>query len=58
MIIYKLLDKWGIDGFLDHSDKVTDFYKQRRDVMLAAANKHMTGRVTAYVTHSNKTRNN
>ncbi len=44
MIIYKLLEQWGLDGFLDHTEKVSDFYEQRRDVMLAAAKEHLTGK--------------
>ncbi|XP_071848039.1 kynurenine/alpha-aminoadipate aminotransferase, mitochondrial-like [Apostichopus japonicus] len=43
MIIFKLLEKWGMDGFLAHSEKVAEFYQQRRDVMLRAADKWLTG---------------
>ena len=43
MIIYKLLDTWGLDGFLEHTETVASFYEERRDVMLAAVEKHLTG---------------
>ncbi len=43
MLVYKLLDQWGIEGFKSHIQKVKDFYSQKRDVTLKAAEKHLTG---------------
>lgn len=43
MIILKLLEKWGMEGFLSHTEKVAEFYQQRRDMMLKAAEKWLTG---------------
>jgi kynurenine/2-aminoadipate aminotransferase len=43
MLVYKLLDQWGIDGFRSHIQKVKNFYSQKRDVTLKAAEKHLTG---------------
>ena len=39
----ELISNWGVDGFLGHVGAVQDFYRGRRDVMLAAADKHLTG---------------
>ncbi|KAJ8028785.1 Kynurenine/alpha-aminoadipate aminotransferase, mitochondrial [Holothuria leucospilota] len=43
MIIFKLLEKWGLNGFISHTEKVAEFYLQRRDVMLKATEKWLTG---------------
>merc|ERR1712059_199440 len=40
-----LLDQWGHQGFLDHVDEVEGFYKAGRDLMVVAADKHLTGLV-------------
>ena len=34
---------WGIEGFMNHVTSIEDFYQRRRDIMLEAANKHLTG---------------
>lgn len=43
VIAYELLERWGIDGFMSHVEKIEDFYRHRRDMMLNAADKHLTG---------------
>ncbi|GAB1606308.1 kynurenine/alpha-aminoadipate aminotransferase, mitochondrial-like isoform X1 [Argonauta hians] len=42
-LIYKILEEWGLPGFKDHARKTAEFYKERRDVTLDAANKHLKG---------------
>ncbi|XP_077984374.1 kynurenine/alpha-aminoadipate aminotransferase, mitochondrial-like [Glandiceps talaboti] len=39
----KLLDDWGMDGFKQHVDGVSEFYLERRNLLLASAEKHLTG---------------
>jgi kynurenine/2-aminoadipate aminotransferase len=41
---YSLLEKWGHTGFLEHVDRVADFYRERRNDMVACLDKHMVGR--------------
>ncbi|XP_072171622.1 kynurenine/alpha-aminoadipate aminotransferase, mitochondrial-like [Diadema setosum] len=43
LTLYKLLNNWGVEGFLKHASQVCAFYQQRRDVLLAAMDKHLTG---------------
>lgn len=43
VVMLQTLEKWGHDGFLDHTEKITDFYKQRREQCLKAIEKHLTG---------------
>ncbi|XP_072040491.1 kynurenine/alpha-aminoadipate aminotransferase, mitochondrial-like [Amphiura filiformis] len=43
MIVYKLLEHWGLEEFLRHTEEVSDFYQGRKDVLLAAANEHLQG---------------
>nr|DBA29085.1 TPA: hypothetical protein GDO54_009346 [Pyxicephalus adspersus] len=43
IMTYQLLQKWGVEGFLKHIDRVIDFYKSQRDAMLASADKWLTG---------------
>ena len=38
-----LLQMWGIEGFMDHVTSIEAFYQRRRDIMLEAAHKHLTG---------------
>ena len=38
-----VLDHWKYDGFEQHVEKVSDFYRARKDQCLAAVEKHMTG---------------
>ena len=46
-MVMELLEQWGISGFLDHVAKVEEFYKERRDKMQLAAEKHLTGKLYA-----------
>jgi DNA-binding transcriptional MocR family regulator len=43
VMVMELLSQWGITGFMDHVSKVEEFYKDRRDKMQLAAEKHLTG---------------
>ncbi|XP_071951457.1 kynurenine/alpha-aminoadipate aminotransferase, mitochondrial-like isoform X2 [Antedon mediterranea] len=43
MFVYKLLETWGMERFLKHTQTVSDFYESRRDTFLRAAEKHLTG---------------
>jgi len=45
VVTVALMDQWGHQGFLDHVSEVERFYKARRDLMVAAADKHLTGLV-------------
>ncbi|KAF8150114.1 PLP-dependent transferase [Crassisporium funariophilum] len=42
-IVLKLLDSWGHEGFRIHTEFVSEFYRQKRDVFEAAMNKHLSG---------------
>jgi len=43
VLVMELLNSWGTDGFLNHVDKIENFYKERRDKMICAADKHLNG---------------
>ncbi|XP_077209708.1 kynurenine/alpha-aminoadipate aminotransferase, mitochondrial [Paroedura picta] len=43
LMISQLLQQWGQKGFFDHVDRVIEFYKTQRDVMLSAADKWLKG---------------
>lgn len=43
LMISQLLQQWGEEGFLAHVDRVTDFYRNQRDAILAAAEKWLSG---------------
>nr|XP_056711385.1 kynurenine/alpha-aminoadipate aminotransferase, mitochondrial-like isoform X2 [Euleptes europaea] len=43
LMIYQLLQQWGQKGFFDHVDRVVEFYRTQRDVMLTAADKWLKG---------------
>jgi len=45
VVTSSLLDQWGLEGFQSHVSEVEDFYRKRRDQMVAAADKHLTGLV-------------
>ena len=45
VVTSSLLDQWGLEGFHSHVSEVEDFYRKRRDAMVAAADKHLTGLV-------------
>ncbi|KAI1333955.1 pyridoxal phosphate-dependent transferase [Xylariaceae sp. FL0016] len=41
-----LLRHWSHDGFLAHTRKTAAFYRQQRDILVAAAGKHLRGKAT------------
>ncbi|XP_034627878.1 kynurenine/alpha-aminoadipate aminotransferase, mitochondrial-like isoform X3 [Trachemys scripta elegans] len=43
LMIAQLLQQWGEKGFLEHVDRVVEFYRVQRDAMLAAADKWLKG---------------
>ncbi|KAF9020567.1 TdiD protein [Hymenopellis radicata] len=43
VIVLKLLQSWGISGFLTHAESVAEFYRQKRDVFETYLNKHLSG---------------
>lgn len=53
VLVASLFDDWAAknngdsyQGFINHVDAVSDFYRERRDVFLASASKHLTGLAT------------
>ncbi|XP_060237797.1 kynurenine/alpha-aminoadipate aminotransferase, mitochondrial isoform X2 [Meriones unguiculatus] len=42
LMISQLLYQWGEEGFLTHVDRTIDFYKNQRDMILAAADKWLS----------------
>ena len=46
IMVSKLMDHWGKRGFDEHATKVAKFYCQRRDVLLASAERHPKGLAT------------
>lgn len=42
-IIYTLLSAWGQDGFRAHTEQVSNFYRQKRDVFERAMKKYLSG---------------
>lgn len=45
MMVSKLLTHWGASGWSEHVRKVSLFYARRRDVFLAAVERHLSGLV-------------
>merc|ERR1712037_1013912 len=45
VVTSSLLNQWGLEGFHSHVSEVEDFYRKRRDQMVAAADRHLTGLV-------------
>lgn len=43
VLIAELFNLWGLDGFLQHVKEVRQFYRGKRDAILQAAEKHLTG---------------
>ncbi|THV04496.1 PLP-dependent transferase [Dendrothele bispora CBS 962.96] len=43
VITYSLLSTWGYDTFLLHTEHVSQFYREKRDVFQKAMKKHMSG---------------
>lgn len=46
MIVYKLCQHWGIDGFIEHTRKVASFYDGRCLVFCSLLDKYLKGKVT------------
>ncbi|KAJ3311111.1 hypothetical protein HDV04_004425 [Boothiomyces sp. JEL0838] len=42
-IIYTIIKSWGIEGFIQHTKRITQYYKKRRDILQSALEKHLTG---------------
>ncbi|CAB3373686.1 Hypothetical predicted protein [Cloeon dipterum] len=42
-IVLQILEEQGWDGFLDYTKNVKEFYRKRRDQMVALADKYLTG---------------
>nr|XP_022329260.1 kynurenine/alpha-aminoadipate aminotransferase, mitochondrial-like isoform X3 [Crassostrea virginica] len=43
MALYKVLEDWGIEGFLKHAETTAELYKTKRDQCLAIMEKHLKG---------------
>ena len=43
MVIFKLLDYYGVDGFSAHMRNVSAYYRQQRDLMQAHLARHLKG---------------
>ncbi|KII93912.1 hypothetical protein PLICRDRAFT_171614 [Plicaturopsis crispa FD-325 SS-3] len=43
VMVHALLEHWGISGFLDHCERVADFYRVQRDIFELAARRHLQG---------------
>jgi tryptophan aminotransferase len=43
IVAYKLLQHWGVDGFMSHSRAVAQFYAERRVWFEEIAHKHLDG---------------
>ncbi|KAF8630898.1 hypothetical protein AX17_005256 [Amanita inopinata Kibby_2008] len=43
ILIYKLLSTWGMSGFFTHCERVSEFYRVRRDSFEDCLRRHMTG---------------
>lgn len=43
VLVNGVLENWGEEGFNEHVNRVKGFYRRRRDLMITAAEKHLTG---------------
>lgn len=43
IIALSLLQRWGHDGYFQHTARVAEFYRQKRDVFQSAMLRHMSG---------------
>ncbi|XP_042875444.1 kynurenine/alpha-aminoadipate aminotransferase, mitochondrial-like [Penaeus japonicus] len=43
VLIAELFNYWGLDGFHRHVKEVREFYRSKRDAIVLAAEKHLTG---------------
>ncbi|KAK4155643.1 pyridoxal phosphate-dependent transferase [Chaetomidium leptoderma] len=46
VLLFALLRHWGHAGFLAHTAQTAAFYRRKRDVFVAAAARHLTGKAT------------
>ncbi|CAL1675647.1 unnamed protein product [Lasius platythorax] len=49
MLLYKLFEVWEPQNFEEHFKDIQKFYRERRDIMLAMVEKHLTGLAEWYV---------
>ena len=42
ILAVSVLTRWGYDGFFAHTARVSQFYKQKRDVFEAAMRRHLS----------------
>ncbi|THH29613.1 hypothetical protein EUX98_g4584 [Antrodiella citrinella] len=45
ILVISVLSRWGHDGFLTHTQRVSEFYRAKRDVFETALRRHLTGLV-------------
>ncbi|KAJ3201060.1 hypothetical protein HDU82_008395 [Entophlyctis luteolus] len=43
VLVFKVLDHWGLDGFLKHTRKVAAFYEEKSTAFMGSAQKHLKG---------------
>ena len=43
MILMKLLEKWGLDGYIEHCERLAEFYEKRRIQCMEIVDKHLKG---------------
>lgn len=43
VLLIELLRHWGYEGFIKFTRKGTETYREKRDMVLQAAEKHLTG---------------
>ncbi|XP_070553942.1 kynurenine/alpha-aminoadipate aminotransferase, mitochondrial-like isoform X2 [Ptychodera flava] len=43
ILAFQLLNQWGFEGFRNYADEVSQFYLKKRNMLLAAAGKWLTG---------------
>ena len=43
VIVHKLLESWGYEGLRTHAERVSEFYRGKRDVFQAAMVKYLDG---------------
>lgn len=43
IILHKILENWGLEGFFKQTENTVEFYKNKRDQCLKAMEKHLSG---------------
>ena len=43
VITHRILESYGYEGFMRHTEMVSEFYREKRDVFEAAMHKHLVG---------------